>query len=524
MKFRTRRTTRVVGGILTVMALLVSMATPALAGPPSLGFFTEEAPFITIADGLPAGASVKAIISSGESLDGFTFQGLPDGIGVRPGEAKHTVDVYVAHEETTVPFFGTADFQDASVSRLTLSTKGGHGQGGILDASVDLSPDDGYRRFCSASMAGPAEGFADYVFFTGEETNDTGLRANPPLYGADAFPGDGTRQGGYAVALNTETGENVAIPGMGRLNHENTIALPGYDQISLLTTDDTFNRPSAQVYMYLADDQDSVFADEGDLWAFRVTAKNGVSVNPANPFNGANDYGDVQPGDDFAGEFIPVPENIAKGTTDELPQDALENWSNDHNVFQFVRAEDIAYDKNDPSVVYMADTGGGQIQPDPSTGRLFRDRSQGESISPNGAIFRFDFNDDDPKVVDSFTKLAQGDDDTMGGYVPFLSPDNLDTSKKSIMVQEDTDGAKIWQYRLRQETWRTVATVNDPEGESSGIVDVSEWFGGGTWLLDVQGHGEFVEESLDPGEDPPDTAVLSKLESGQLMLLKIPGS
>jgi hypothetical protein len=304
---------------------------------------------------------------------------------------------------------------------------------------------------------------------------------------------------------------------MGRLNHENTIALPGYEELTMLTTDDTFNRPSAQVYMYLAEDQDAVFADEGTLWAFRVTAKNGVPVNPANPFNGANDYNDVQPGDDFAGEFIPVPEDIAKGTTGELPQDALENWSNANNVFQFVRAEDIAYDKNDPSVVYMADTGGSGIQPNSATGRLHR--ASGPSVSPNGAIFRFDFNDDDPKVVDSFSKFAQGDDDTMGAYVAFKSPDNLDTSKKSIMVQEDTDDAKVWQHRLRQNTWRTVATVNDPDGESSGIVDVSEWFGGGTWLLDVQGHGVNVEESFDP-----DTGVTSKLESGQLMLMKIPGS
>ena len=498
--------------------MFVATVTGAVdAKPDSSGYLTSDDPFITLAPDLPAGASVTAIISSGESLGDFDFQGLPDGIGVRPGETKHTVDVYVAHEETTIPFFGTADFQDASASKLTLSTKGGTGQGGILDASVAIDPADGFKRFCSASMAGPAEGFADYVFLTGEEANDKGLASNPPLYGADAHPGDGTRQGGYAVALNTETGDYVAIPGMGRLNHENTIALPGFDQISLLTTDDTFNRPSAQVYMYLADDQAGVFADEGDLWAFRVTAKNGVPVNPADPFNGANDYNDVQPGDDFAGEFIPVPEDIAKGTTAEFPQDALENWSNDNNVFQFVRAEDIGYDKNDGTVVYMADTGGSGIRPNPDTGRLHR--GSGPSVSPNGAIFRFDFNDDDPKVVDSFTKFAQGDDDTKGAYVAFKSPDNLDTSKKSLMVQEDTDDAKVWQLRLRQNTWRTVATVNDPDGESSGIVDVSEWFGGGTWLLDVQGHGVWIDESFDP-----DTGVTSKLESGQLMLMKIPGS
>ena len=135
------------------------------------------------------------------------------------------------------------------------------------------------------------------------------------------------------------------------------------------------------------------------------------------------------------------------------------------------------------------------------------------------AIFRFEFNADDPTVVDSFSLLAQGDDPTAGAYVPFVSPDNIDTSKKSLMVQEDADNAKIWQYRLRQDTWRVVAQVDDPDGESSGIVDASPWFGGGTWLLDVQGHGDNVDEVFDPA-----TGVTSKLESGQLLLLEIPAS
>jgi hypothetical protein len=501
--------------------MLGALVAAPVGAKPVVGYQTGDAPAITLDADLPSGSWVKAIISSGESIGTFRFQGLPDGIGVRPGEAKHTVDAYVVHEETTVPFFGTADFQDASVSKLTLSTKAGPGLGSILASSVALSPDEGFKRFCSASMAGPAEGFSDYTLLANEESNDKGLAVPTGApYGADTFPGDGTRQGGYAVVLNTETGESTQVAGMGRLNHENTIALPGFDQITMLTTDDTFNRPSAQVYMYLADDQDAVFNDEGTLWAFRVTGKNGSSVDPADAFNGANDYNDVQSGDDLTGEFIAVPGDIARGTTSDFPQDALEDWSNENNVFQFVRAEDIAYDKNNPRVVYMADTGGGQIQPDSTTGRLFRDRSQGDSISPNGAIFRFEFSDDDAKVVDSFTKLAQGDDNSQANFVPFVSPDNIDTSKKSLMVQEDNDDAKVWQLRLRQGDWRVVATVNDSDGESSGIVDVSEWFGGGTWLLDVQGHGATVP----PDSVDPDTGVRSKLETGQLLLMKIPGS
>jgi hypothetical protein len=331
------------------------------------------------------------------------------------------------------------------------------------------------------------------------------------------FPGDGTRQAGYGVVLNTDSGDFTQVNGMGRLNHENTIALPGFDQITLLTTDDTFSRPSAQVYMYLADDQDALFADDGTLWAFRVTGKNGVAVDPTNAFNGANDYNDVQEGDDLTGEFIRVPDAIADGATSDFPQTALEDWSNDHNVFQFVRAEDIAYDKNNPRVVYMADTGGSGIQPNSATGRLHR--ASGPSVSPGGAIFRFEFSDSDEKVVDSFSKLAQGDDDTQGNFVPMVSPDNLDTSKKSLMVQEDNDDAKIWQYRLNQADWRVVATVNDADGESSGIVDATDFFGPGNWLLTIQAHGVRVNEVFDE-----DTGVTTKREDGQLLLLKIPGS
>ena len=66
------------------------------------------------------------------------------------------VEVPVDDREQTFVFTGrSADFQDASVSKLTLDTKGGAGQGGVLAASVALSPDLQYKRFCSASMAGP---------------------------------------------------------------------------------------------------------------------------------------------------------------------------------------------------------------------------------------------------------------------------------------------------------------------------------------------------------------------------------
>jgi len=498
----------------------MAMAVPVGAAPEPSGFLTDQDAFITLDPGLPAGAEVVPIISVGEEVDGVMFEGLPDGIGLRPGPDPHTVEAFVAHEQTTIPFFGRRDFQDASVTSWVLSTKAGEGrQGSVLGAAEEIGPEEGFRRFCSASMAGPAEGLSTYTFLTGEEANDPGLPVpTGATYGADPFPGNGTRQAGYAVVLNTDSGQFTHVQGMGRLNHENTIVIPGgWDGHSLLTTDDTFSGPSAQLYLYRADTEADIFNDQGSLYAFRVTHANGAPVAAADPFNDANDYLDLAVGDDFAGEFIAVPDDVADGTTDELPQAALENWSNDNNVFQMIRLEDLAYDKNDPRVVYVADTGRTRVIPDPTTGRMTRGPGGTVGQADNGRIFRFVMNADDPLVVDSVTVLADGDAEGTDAYVPFVNPDNIDTSKKSLMVQEDADNARVWQHRFNQGWWRVVATVNDPDGESSGIVDASEWFGSGRWLLDVQAHGSNVDEVVENG-------VTLKREDGQLMLLNVPAS
>jgi hypothetical protein len=478
-------------------------------------FLTSDPPFITLDSGVPAGSSVLAIISSGESTNGFTFQGLPDGIGLAPANGGG-VDVFVVHEETTVPFFGSADFQDASVSRVTLNLT----TGAISAASVALPASEGFLRFCSASMAGPAEGLNDYIFFAGEETNDiVDVAAGATTYGSDPSIAP-KRQGGYAVILDPVSGAFTPVPGMGRLNHENTIVVPGgWSQIAMLTTDDTFNAPSAQLYMYLANHESDIWSDQGSLWAFQVTRTDDGPVDQTDPFNGANDYLDIQPGDDFQGKFIRVPKKIAAGQTGDAPQDALEQWSNEHNVFQFIRLEDLAYDKNSPRVVYVADTGRSRIVPDPNTGRMMRGPGGTVGSADNGRIFKFVFNAKNPRNVDSFSVLADADAPGTPEFVAMTSPDNIDTSANSLMVQEDTSDAKIWQYDFGTGTWSVAATVNDPQGESSGIVDASDWFGSGSWILGVQGHGSDVISETDP-----DTGITSKLESGQLLLMNIPGS
>ena len=173
----------------------------------------------------------------------------------------------------------------------------------------------------------------------------------------------------------------MPIWGMGRHNHENSLAVPGYGHPVVLSGDDAFvNVPAqSQVYSYIADDSKAVWRDEGDLWAF-------VSDTP-----GINDYDDIAPGSNpqLTGHFVKVPKNIATGRnpdgTDLMaadvgyppppntgwqtangvgidgPQWVLEHWSDLNDVFQFTRIEDMAYDKRPgmQNVVYLADSGRG---------------------------------------------------------------------------------------------------------------------------------------------------------------------
>jgi hypothetical protein len=109
------------------------------------------------------------------------------------------------------------------------------------------------------------------------------------------------------------------------------------------------------------------------------------------------------------------------------------------------------------------------------------------------------------------------------------SPDNLAVSHNSLIVQEDTSNfSKLWVNPLGTTTWTHIATGTQQVAETSGIVDVSHWFGDGWWALDVQSH-----ENL-PGAMPgqvytgpgPNNGVnyAARRELGQLLLMHVPGS
>ena len=507
---------------LVIAVATVALLVSAQAGTAAQGFHTKGKLMVKIAKDAPPGSRGTALIASGDVFDSdFMFEGIPDGVGwVDNGDG--TVDVYVTHEQSRVPFLNLADFVDSSISRLTINTRTNL----IVDAEVALPPSEGFIRFCSAFMAGAAEGFVSPVFFANEESDDDIAVPAGAIYGPDPFfAPDNTREAGYAVALDVATGEYTEIPGMGRHNHENTVVVPGgWSETVALSGDDTFNAPSSQLYLYKAATPAGLVADTGQLFAFQVTATGpnpSDEIDEGDPFNGANDYGDITIGDDWQGEFIPVPDDVADGTlTTEAPQAGLENWSNANNVFQFIRVEDIAYDRNNPRVVYFADTGERRALPSTTTGRLFRAPSGTMGPYPNGRIFRMEFSPADPTVVTSFSILLDSDPGGLNNPDVMHQPDNIDTSANSLMVQEDSGQApnsRIWRYDFATEEWTVVASVREAAWESSGIVDASDAFGDGSWLVTVQAHDVFVDSEVVG-------TVTFKREGGQLLLLRLPGS
>ena len=509
------------------------------------------------------GWTVEPLITVGETLPGssYKFESIPDGIAI---DKRHrgwhhsgggTVDLYVNHETSTVPFpftpatgVGFNDFTNALLSKLTLSRK----TGGVLAGKYAITSEQNFHRFCSNTLVGAREGFQRPLLLTNEEATDWVFRTGTSWPAPTAPPAE---QAGVVAAHDVRSGQTKPIYGMGRHNHENSVGVPGYGHPVVLSGDDTFTAPSSQLYMYSARSGRAVWNDQGQLWAF-------VSDNPA-----VNDYGDLTGSVSTSGRFIPVPRMIATGKnpngTDvraadvgfpappagvlDGPQWVLEHWSNTNNVFQFIRIEDIQYDRTHRNVLYMADTGEPRALPDPATGRLRRGPAGTIGPWPNGRIFKLVLDRHDPTRVTSLSVLIDGDARGAAGSGALdliHQPDNVETTKGLLLFQEDPGShnqyplgtgttARIWGYDLDAggapfvvarvdqsadegptDVDASTTRANAGAWESSGIVDASKALGKGAFLVDIQAGSLIVQEEQ--------RGLLTyQREGGQLLVLRV---
>ena len=113
------------------------------------------------------------------------------------------------------------------------------------------------------------------------------------------------------------------------------------------------------------------------------------------------------------------------------PQWVLEYWSDINNVFQFVRVEDIAYDKRPGmgNVVYIVDSGRGR--------RVDQSLDTPNFKSTNGRVWRMELDKHDPTKVTSLTVLVEGDDADVKTLTEVHQPDNVESTPNGLLLTED---------------------------------------------------------------------------------------
>jgi secreted PhoX family phosphatase len=424
-----------------------------------------------------AGATVTItpLVTSGELVGDYQFAGTPDGMGAYT-DANGDVVLFVNHEWT--PNEAGSDegnLTGGRVSRLVLDGA----TGAVTSGEYVLDGSEGWWDLCSASLAGPAQGYDQPLFLSGEETTDGPM-------------------GGQVFAVDGATGTVTPLPWLGHFNHEQELPVPGFGdkKVIVLTDDDS---SGSEIYLYVANSEADLLSGKGQLSVFKADE--------------ATNTADIAKGTTLTGQFVPIDQQ------DNPDAETLQNAVEGAGAFTFVRAEDVASNPATPNVLYFADTGDNA---DPNLD------ASGRPLTANGRIYRITLDSTDPTKVTALDVLLDGDrgDD-------MRNPDNVAVSAdgKTLMIEEDLNDynrhenseatGRVLSLDLGSGTVTPVATLDQSDGdgvvdagdvagswEASGMIDVSDLFGPGTWLTGVQAHTRMTPQF--GGVD----------EGGQLLLLK----
>ncbi|MDQ3748963.1 MAG: DUF839 domain-containing protein [Acidobacteriota bacterium] len=486
-------------GALALVYLSVTHAQVVIDG------FTTVKPYVVQ---ITNDYTIKPLLSVGDRVPEtnnrfglYQMVGIPDGLGAHKGLNNNTV-LYMNHElnkgTLSEPFVGGPLNRGAIVSRFVLDKDARVIAG---DRAYDMiylensflgpAPEVGnstpdFSRFCSGSLAWEEAGFDRPIYFAGEEST-----------GAGTFDG----RGGLEVAIFDN--ELHTLPKLGRIPWENALAQPKPGvQTVLLLMEDGPSSPDSQLYMYVGQKERRGNEltplrrnglDNGKLYAF-------VSTTPG--FNSEVTYqtGTIQ------GIWREIP------NAEFLTDVQLEAASDAIGAFGFIRTEDGAFDKRDPNRYYFVTTGG-------STGNQL------------GRAYQLDLNRENVTGPASLSIIYNADQIIAAGGDTALSPDNIDTSDRYLMIQEDgtaqsrpvmasknRDGS-IWRFNLNNNYAAARVVELDPPGrdgipvlpgvwETSGIIDASMFYGRDSWLTVVQAH------------PPTAQPIPNTVEDGQLLLMR----
>ncbi|AFZ60318.1 DUF839 domain-containing protein [Anabaena cylindrica FACHB-243] len=499
------------------------------------------------------GYTVDPIFTVGETIDGYTPPGILDGTGAFELN-ETTVRVLVNHETANnvgyaytlengtsltgarISYFDidkrTLQIVDSGLAYDTIYNRAGE----IVDEASDLEF-SGINRFCSANLMeanhfGSGKGFADTIYFAGEETD-----------------------GGTQFALDTATNELWALPWLGRAAWESATELDtgNTDQIALLIGDD---RETAPLILYVGEKNangDGSFLDrnglaEGKLYVWvaddTANASDAIEADPRDfSGSGSSTNGKFVEIDYYRLDLAGTNGYDAQGFATQEKQDALAAAA---GAFKFSRPEDVATNPFDGTEAVLASTGRPEVFDGKDTW---------------GTTYKIDVDFGASEITANLNILYDGNDEGNKDF-GLRSPDNLDWADNGLIyLQEDraigadlfgaTSGEEASIWVLDPDAADPAATATriaqiDRSGvpsdqtdssptdignwESSGILDVSTLFGnapGTQFILDVQAHslrdGNIINvPGVDTDGDGTVEANDNLVQGGQLLFLISP--
>ena len=489
-----------------VSALTCAMVTAAPAGAvaPAIGPSTTVSPYVLPASEGVAITSLLTVDDQNRPDLNVDMVGIPDGLGAyRQGRNivllmnhEFVATAGEVHDHGETGAFVSRNVIDPATGRVKEVTDMiqdvqyyDYATGNYV--AVPTSGTEEFNRFCSGSLSDPGalyderskSGYRGQFYFGNEENNPVGRS--------------------FAV---TKRGFATQLPRLGLFAWENTlVADTDDDETVVIGTDDD---ASGQLRIYVGEKQ-----------------RRGSAVEKAGLTNGELHVLDIK--DQTISTDVGY--RTAYGVGQEVPAKANQvDWDAtgaDQETeavargLSLNRIEDGAFDPNHPNDFYFLTTEGGDttsVENDPVTGTpITRD---------GGGLWRLRFADvSKPSAGMTLELLLDGTE------APYLNkPDNMDIDKRGhLLIQEDSGAnahlSRILAYQIGTGDIATLAEF-DParfasgatgypatiDEESSGIIDVADLMGRGTFLLDAQIH-------TSTGLSDP----IRQVQHGQLLRMKV---
>lgn len=441
----------------------VEPVTQGLTGPS-----TNQSPYLVPS---APGVQFTALLSANESINGYTFCGIPDGLGVFDN-GNGTFSLLMNHElnsgQGSIRAHGStgAFISKWTINKLDLKVL----KGEDLIRKVQLWNGNEYQekttqfsRFCSADLP-PYTAFYNKSGYTRK-----GTMVRMMLNGEE----NGLEGRAFAHLLTgINAGTSFELPYLGKASWENVLAHPESGDKTLLALLDDSN--NGQVYFYIGtkttsgNEIDKAGLSKGKLYGLKIEG-----------YQAEND------------SILPRAQSqfklIDHGQVHKMSGTDLNSLSASLEITAFKRPEDGSWIPGKPNEFYFVTTNAFNA---PS--RLWK------------VVFKDINNPELGGTIDVMLNGAEGQK-----MMDNICADNAG----HLLIQEDpgnnTHIAKIWQYSTLSNQLKLIGE-HDPtrfvkgapnfltqDEESSGIIDVRHILGNGMFLLVDQAHytipGEVVE-------------------------------